>query len=151
MGQTPKFHQRLRIITIGPEEGKRRCVQSSKVELKIGVTGDIWYWFKYQVALRDRFGHQRLREGVYTPGEIDRKWSEEFGYPSTDQQITSFELRHADSDIAKCGPGESEVRTDERNASSTSGYLTMPGALGNRAWENIDLTFYSATKHYLLC
>ncbi|CAI8045966.1 4-hydroxy-4-methyl-2-oxoglutarate aldolase/4-carboxy-4-hydroxy-2-oxoadipate aldolase [Geodia barretti] len=29
------------------------------------------------VALRDRFGHQRLREGVYTPGEIDRKWSEE--------------------------------------------------------------------------
>ena len=30
-----------------------------------------------EVALRDRFGHQRLREGVYTPGEIDRKWSEE--------------------------------------------------------------------------
>ena len=29
------------------------------------------------VALRDKFGHQRLREGVYTPGEIDRKWSEE--------------------------------------------------------------------------
>lgn len=26
--------------------------------------------------LRDRFEHQRLREGVYTPGEIDRKWSE---------------------------------------------------------------------------
>ena len=30
-----------------------------------------------EIALRDRFGHQRLREGVYTPGEIDRKWSEE--------------------------------------------------------------------------
>lgn len=30
-----------------------------------------------EVNLRDRFGHQRLREGVYTPGEIDRKWSEE--------------------------------------------------------------------------
>ena len=30
-----------------------------------------------EVALRDRFGHQRLPEGVYTPGEIDRKWSEE--------------------------------------------------------------------------
>ena len=30
-----------------------------------------------EVQLRDRFGHQRLREGVYTPGEIDRKWSEE--------------------------------------------------------------------------
>jgi hypothetical protein len=27
-------------------------------------------------ALRDEFGHQRLREGKYTPGEIDRKWTE---------------------------------------------------------------------------
>ena len=27
------------------------------------------------VALRDAFGHQRLREGKYTPGEIDRKWT----------------------------------------------------------------------------
>ena len=30
-----------------------------------------------EVNLRDRFGHQRLREGKYTPGEIDRQWSEE--------------------------------------------------------------------------
>jgi regulator of RNase E activity RraA len=29
------------------------------------------------VRLRDEFGHQRLREGTYTPGEIDRRWSEE--------------------------------------------------------------------------
>ncbi|RPI02692.1 MAG: RraA family protein [Calditrichaeota bacterium] len=29
------------------------------------------------VRLRDQFGHQRLREKKYTPGEIDRKWSEE--------------------------------------------------------------------------
>lgn len=29
------------------------------------------------VALKDRFGHQRLREGVYTPGEIDRAWTPE--------------------------------------------------------------------------
>ncbi|MFC1551853.1 RraA family protein [Candidatus Latescibacterota bacterium] len=28
------------------------------------------------VRLRDEFGHRRLREGKYTPGEIDRKWSE---------------------------------------------------------------------------
>jgi hypothetical protein len=28
------------------------------------------------VRLRDEFGHQRLREGKYTPGEIDRRWSE---------------------------------------------------------------------------
>lgn len=27
------------------------------------------------VALRDAFGHQRLREGTYTPGEIDREWT----------------------------------------------------------------------------
>ena len=29
------------------------------------------------VTLRDRFGHQRLREGTYSPGEIDTQWSEE--------------------------------------------------------------------------
>lgn len=27
-------------------------------------------------ALRDQFGHLRLREGKYTPGEIDTKWTE---------------------------------------------------------------------------
>jgi 4-hydroxy-4-methyl-2-oxoglutarate aldolase len=29
------------------------------------------------VQLRDDFGHQRLREGKYTPGQIDQQWSEE--------------------------------------------------------------------------
>lgn len=29
------------------------------------------------ISLKDTFGHQRLREGVYTPGQIDRKWSPE--------------------------------------------------------------------------
>jgi regulator of RNase E activity RraA len=29
------------------------------------------------VRVRDHFGHQRLREGKYTPGQIDRKWTEE--------------------------------------------------------------------------
>ena len=29
------------------------------------------------IALRDAFGHQRLREGTYTPGQIDSRWSEE--------------------------------------------------------------------------
>lgn len=29
------------------------------------------------VRLRDMFGHQRLREGVYTPGQIDSRWSDE--------------------------------------------------------------------------
>lgn len=29
------------------------------------------------VALRDEFGHQRLREGKYTPGQIDRQWTDD--------------------------------------------------------------------------
>lgn len=29
------------------------------------------------ISLRDAFGHQRLREGKYTPGQIDTKWTEE--------------------------------------------------------------------------
>jgi hypothetical protein len=29
------------------------------------------------IRLRDKFGHQRLREGKYTPGQIDRNWTED--------------------------------------------------------------------------
>jgi len=29
------------------------------------------------IALRDEFGHLRLREGKYTPGQIDAQWSDE--------------------------------------------------------------------------
>ncbi|MBI1387525.1 MAG: RraA family protein [bacterium] len=29
------------------------------------------------IRLRDEFGHLRLQQGKYTPGEIDRKWSDE--------------------------------------------------------------------------
>lgn len=29
------------------------------------------------VSLRDKFGHQRLREKKYTPGEIDRRWTDD--------------------------------------------------------------------------
>jgi hypothetical protein len=29
------------------------------------------------VRLRDMFGHQRLREGTYTAGQIDAKWSDD--------------------------------------------------------------------------
>ena len=35
---------------------------------KVVKTGEL-------VELRDQFGHQRLREGKYTPGQIDRQWS----------------------------------------------------------------------------
>jgi hypothetical protein len=27
------------------------------------------------IALKDEFGHLRLREGVYTPGQIDVPWT----------------------------------------------------------------------------
>lgn len=29
------------------------------------------------IALRDKFGHEMLRKGVYTPGQIDGKWSDD--------------------------------------------------------------------------
>ena len=29
------------------------------------------------IELRDTFGHQRLREGKYTPGQIDARWTDE--------------------------------------------------------------------------
>lgn len=29
------------------------------------------------IRMRDQFGHQRLREGKYTPGQIDTKWTKE--------------------------------------------------------------------------
>ena len=29
------------------------------------------------VALQDSFGHQRLREGKYTPGQIDTRWTDD--------------------------------------------------------------------------
>ncbi|MCB0687450.1 MAG: RraA family protein [Saprospiraceae bacterium] len=29
------------------------------------------------IALRDQFGHQRLIEGTYTPGQIDRQWTDD--------------------------------------------------------------------------
>jgi 4-hydroxy-4-methyl-2-oxoglutarate aldolase len=29
------------------------------------------------IRLRDQFGHQRLREGKYTPGQIDRRWTDD--------------------------------------------------------------------------
>jgi len=37
---------------------------------KVVKTGEL-------VMLRDQFGHQRLREGRYTPGQIDARWSDD--------------------------------------------------------------------------
>ena len=40
------------------------------LSLQVVVTAEV-------VALKDEFGHARLRAGVYTPGQIDTKWSDE--------------------------------------------------------------------------
>lgn len=37
---------------------------------KVATTSEV-------VRLRDMFGHERLRTGVYTPGQIDTRWSDE--------------------------------------------------------------------------
>ena len=37
---------------------------------KVVITGEF-------IGLRDQFGHQMLREGVYTPGQIDAAWTDE--------------------------------------------------------------------------
>lgn len=37
---------------------------------KVAITAEF-------IMLRDKFGHQRLKEGKYTPGQIDGKWSDE--------------------------------------------------------------------------
>ena len=37
---------------------------------KVVITGEF-------IGLKDQFGHQKLREGVYTPGQIDGKWSDD--------------------------------------------------------------------------
>lgn len=37
---------------------------------KVVITGEF-------IALRDKFGHEMLKKGVYTPGQIDTRWTEE--------------------------------------------------------------------------
>jgi 4-hydroxy-4-methyl-2-oxoglutarate aldolase len=37
---------------------------------KVVLTGEF-------IGLRDKFGQEMLRKGVYTPGQIDTKWTEE--------------------------------------------------------------------------
>jgi regulator of RNase E activity RraA len=37
---------------------------------KVVLTGEF-------IGLRDKFGHEMLRKGIYTPGQIDRQWTED--------------------------------------------------------------------------
>jgi len=51
---------------------------------KVVVTSEI-------VRLRDMFGHQRLREGKYTPGQIDARWT-----PEIEKDFTEWLRQHMD-------------------------------------------------------
>jgi regulator of RNase E activity RraA len=44
-----------------------------------------------RIALRDQFGHQRLREKVYTPGQIDTRWTREI-----EQDFTRWLIENKD-------------------------------------------------------
>jgi regulator of RNase E activity RraA len=66
---------RIRTVTVMPGDivlGKLGVVAFIPPQLaeRVVVTSEI-------VRLRDMFGHQRLREGKYTAGQIDTRWSEE--------------------------------------------------------------------------
>lgn len=66
---------RIRMVTVMPGDivlGKQGVVVFIPPHLaeKVVKTSEI-------VRLRDMFGHQRLREGKYTAGQIDARWSDE--------------------------------------------------------------------------
>ncbi len=66
---------RIRTVTVMPGDvvlGKMGVVTFIPPQLaeRVVVTSEI-------VRLRDMFGHQRLREGKYTAGQIDTRWSDE--------------------------------------------------------------------------
>jgi regulator of RNase E activity RraA len=66
---------RIRIVTVMPGDvvlGKLGVVVFIPPHLaeKVVITSEI-------VRLRDMFGHQRLKEGKYTAGQIDTRWSDE--------------------------------------------------------------------------
>ena len=51
------------------------CREDTATCLFYSENDSSWRWFFEQ--LRDAFGHQRLREGKYTPGQIDQQWTDE--------------------------------------------------------------------------
>ncbi len=66
---------RIRMVTVMPGDvvlGKMGVVTFIPPHLaeKVATTSEI-------VRLRDLFGHQRLREGTYTAGQIDTRWTDE--------------------------------------------------------------------------
>ena len=66
---------RIRTVTVMPGDvvlGKMGVVIFIPPQLaeKVVITSEI-------VRLRDMFGHQRLREGKYTAGQIDARWTDD--------------------------------------------------------------------------
>ncbi len=66
---------RIRMVTVMPGDivlGKLGVVMFIPPHLaeKVVTTSEV-------VRLRDMFGHQRLREGTYTAGQIDTRWSDD--------------------------------------------------------------------------
>ncbi|MEZ4676639.1 MAG: hypothetical protein R2932_20675 [Caldilineaceae bacterium] len=59
------------------------------------------------IRMRDRFGKQRLSEGKYTPGEIDRKWDD---YIEEDyaEWLKEYDI-HADSTEADVSRDEAVI------------------------------------------
>lgn len=85
-GSDPSFISQMMLISINaPIRIGRASVLPGDVVLakKYGVIFIPAYLVEELVltsevtALRDEFGHQRLREGRYKPGQIDSEWSEE--------------------------------------------------------------------------
>lgn len=86
LGQDPSFIEQMMLTTINaPIRIGRATVLPGDVVLakKYGVVFIPAHLVEELVltsevtALRDQFGHQRLREGKYKPGQIDSQWSEE--------------------------------------------------------------------------
>jgi len=86
LGQDPSFIDQMMLTTINaPVRIGRATVLPGDVVLakKYGVVFIPAHLVEELVltsevtALRDEFGHQRLREGKYKPGQIDSQWSEE--------------------------------------------------------------------------
>ncbi|MGB8490658.1 MAG: hypothetical protein WCE64_06325 [Bacteroidales bacterium] len=85
-GQDPSFIMQMSLVSINtPIRIGRAVVLPGDVVLakKYGVifipahlVGDLVLTSEV-TALRDEFGHLRLREGKYKPGEIDSQWSDE--------------------------------------------------------------------------
>jgi regulator of RNase E activity RraA len=85
-GQDPSYIQQMSLVSINaPIRVGRAVVLPGDVVLakKFGVIFIPAHLTEELVitaevtALRDEFGHLRLREGTYTPGEIDSQWSDE--------------------------------------------------------------------------